>query len=129
MPLRWRDRRRTRSGQAWTVSADPLQDALWPGTAGSGPFLRRQGPVLVLQQEQDLGLLPGDRVHVHQALAAGGRAAEEFPAEKARFQVISLLTGTGFTTRESEIVLSTRRRRRLARNGWLCYKNQRWRTS
>ena len=37
------------------------------------------------------------------------------PAEKARFQVISLLTGTGFTTRESEIVLSTRRRRRLAR--------------
>ncbi len=37
------------------------------------------------------------------------------PAEKARFQVISLLTGTGFTTRESEIVLSSRRRRRLAR--------------
>ena len=37
------------------------------------------------------------------------------PAEKARFQVISLLTGTGFTTRESEIVLSSKRRRRLAR--------------
>ncbi len=37
------------------------------------------------------------------------------PSEKARFQVISLLTGTGFTTRESEIVLSSRRRRRLAR--------------
>ena len=37
------------------------------------------------------------------------------PAEKARFQVISLLTGTGFTTRESEIVLSSRRRRRLAK--------------
>ena len=37
------------------------------------------------------------------------------PAEKGRFQVISLLTGTGFTTRESEIILSSRRRRRLAR--------------
>ena len=37
------------------------------------------------------------------------------PAEKARFQVISLLTGTGFTTRESEIVLSSKRRRRLAK--------------
>ena len=37
------------------------------------------------------------------------------PTEKARFQVISLLTGTGFTTRESEIILSSRRRRRLAR--------------
>ena len=37
------------------------------------------------------------------------------PAERARFQVISLLTGTGFTTRESEIILSSRRRRRLAR--------------
>ena len=29
--------------------------------------------------------------------------------------MISLLTGTGFTTRESEIILSSRRRRRLAR--------------
>ena len=37
------------------------------------------------------------------------------PAERARFQVISLLTGTGFTTRESEIILSSRHRRRLAR--------------
>ena len=37
------------------------------------------------------------------------------PAERARFQVISLLTGTGFTTRESEIVMRSRRRRRLAR--------------
>ncbi len=37
------------------------------------------------------------------------------PAEKARFQVISLLTGTGFTTRESQIVMASRRRRRLAR--------------
>ena len=37
------------------------------------------------------------------------------PDEKARFQVISLLTGTGFTTKESEIILSSRRRRRLAR--------------
>lgn len=37
------------------------------------------------------------------------------PGEKARFQVISLLTGTGFTTRESEIIMSSRRRRRLAR--------------
>jgi len=37
------------------------------------------------------------------------------PVDKARFQVISLLTGTGFTTRESEIILASRRRRRLAR--------------
>ena len=37
------------------------------------------------------------------------------PEEKARFQVISLLTGCGFTTRESEMILSTRPRRRLAR--------------
>ena len=37
------------------------------------------------------------------------------PDEKARFQVISLLTGCGFTTRESEMILSNRRRRRLAR--------------
>lgn len=37
------------------------------------------------------------------------------PSERARFQVISLLTGTGFTTRESEMILSSRRRRRLAR--------------
>ena len=37
------------------------------------------------------------------------------PAEKARFQVTSLLTGTGFTTRESEFFLSSRARRQLAR--------------
>ena len=37
------------------------------------------------------------------------------PDERARFQVISLLTGTGFTTRESEFILASRRRRRLAR--------------
>ncbi|MBR6377657.1 MAG: TrkA C-terminal domain-containing protein [Oscillospiraceae bacterium] len=37
------------------------------------------------------------------------------PAEKARFQVTSLLTGCGFTTRESEMILTTRVRRRLAR--------------
>ena len=36
-------------------------------------------------------------------------------AERSRFQVISLLTGTGFTTRESEIIMASRRRRRLAR--------------
>ena len=37
------------------------------------------------------------------------------PGEKARFQVISLLTGCGFTTRESEMILTNRPRRRLAR--------------
>ena len=37
------------------------------------------------------------------------------PDERARFQVISLLTGCGFTTKESEMFLSNRRRRRLAR--------------
>ena len=37
------------------------------------------------------------------------------PDEKARFQVISLLTGCGFTTRESEMFLSSRTRRRMAR--------------
>jgi hypothetical protein len=37
------------------------------------------------------------------------------PDERARFQVISLLTGCGFTTRESEMVLASRQRRRLAR--------------
>lgn len=37
------------------------------------------------------------------------------PAEKARFQVISLLTGCGFTTRESEMLLTSKSRRRLAR--------------
>ncbi|MBQ2110237.1 MAG: TrkA C-terminal domain-containing protein [Clostridia bacterium] len=37
------------------------------------------------------------------------------PEDKARFQVTSLLTGAGFTTRESEMLLTTQRRRRLAR--------------
>ncbi len=37
------------------------------------------------------------------------------PDERARFQVISLLTGCGYTTRESEMFLSSRRRRTLAR--------------
>ena len=37
------------------------------------------------------------------------------PDERARFQVISLLTGCGYTTRESEMFLSNRRRRTLAR--------------
>ncbi len=37
------------------------------------------------------------------------------PDEKARFQVVSLLTGCGFTTRESELLLTNRSRRRLAR--------------
>ena len=36
------------------------------------------------------------------------------PNEKARFQVISLLTGCGYTTRESEIIISSKARRRLA---------------
>ena len=35
--------------------------------------------------------------------------------EKARFQVISILTGCGFTTQESETVLNNRIRRNLAR--------------
>jgi hypothetical protein len=37
------------------------------------------------------------------------------PDEKARFQVVSLLTGCGFTTHESELILSNKPRRRLAR--------------
>ena len=37
------------------------------------------------------------------------------PDEKARFQVISLLTGCGFTTHESELLLTSKSRRRLAR--------------
>ena len=37
------------------------------------------------------------------------------PEEKARFQVTSLLTGAGYTTRESELFVSSRSRRRLAR--------------
>ena len=34
--------------------------------------------------------------------------------EKARFQVISLITCSGFTTSEAEIIATNRRRRRLA---------------
>ena len=37
------------------------------------------------------------------------------PYGKARFQVTSMLTGCGFTTRESEMLLVTKSRRRLAR--------------
>ena len=37
------------------------------------------------------------------------------PAEKARFQVVSLLTGCGYTTHESELLLNARSRRRLTR--------------
>lgn len=37
------------------------------------------------------------------------------PDEKARFQVVSLLTGSGYTTHESELFVSTKARRRLAR--------------
>ena len=37
------------------------------------------------------------------------------PADKARFQVVSLLTGCGFTTHESELLLTNKPRRRLAR--------------
>ena len=36
------------------------------------------------------------------------------PYEKARFQVLSIITGTGFTTRESENLVSVKPRRRLA---------------
>ena len=36
------------------------------------------------------------------------------PDDKARFQVLSILTGAGFTTRESESLLSSKMRRRLA---------------
>ena len=37
------------------------------------------------------------------------------PDERARFQVISLLTGCGYTTRESEMFVSSKHRRNLAR--------------
>ena len=36
------------------------------------------------------------------------------PDEKARFQVMSLLTGCGFTTHESEMILAIKPRRRMA---------------
>ena len=35
--------------------------------------------------------------------------------EKARFQVVSLLTGSGFTTNESEFITSSKQRRKLTR--------------
>lgn len=41
------------------------------------------------------------------------------PDEKARFQVLSLLTGAGFTTRESESFVSSKTRRRLAQTTML----------
>ena len=36
--------------------------------------------------------------------------------DKAEFQVVSLLTGTGFTTSESEQMLQTKKRRKIAQN-------------
>lgn len=33
--------------------------------------------------------------------------------DKAKFQIISIITGTGFTTSESELMLATKRRRKL----------------
>lgn len=41
-------------------------------------------------------------------------------ADKARTQVISMLTSCGFTTNESELILSSRMRRRLAQVIMLC---------
>lgn len=41
------------------------------------------------------------------------------PDDKARFQVLSILTGAGFTTRESESIISSRMRRRLAQGTML----------
>lgn len=38
---------------------------------------------------------------------------EGIQLDKAKFQIISILTGTGFTTGESELMLSTKRRRKL----------------
>ena len=38
---------------------------------------------------------------------------EGIQIDKARFQVISILTGTGFTTSESELMVSTKRRRKI----------------
>ena len=39
--------------------------------------------------------------------------ATGLPDDKARFQVLSLLTGAGYTTRESEMLLSSKGRRKL----------------
>lgn len=41
-------------------------------------------------------------------------------AEKARTQVISLLTNSGYTTNESEVVLASRKRRRIAQVIMIC---------
>lgn len=38
---------------------------------------------------------------------------EGIQLDKAKFQIISILTGTGFTTTESELMLATKRRRKL----------------
>ncbi len=38
---------------------------------------------------------------------------EGIQLDKAKFQIISILTGTGFTTAESELMLATKRRRKL----------------
>lgn len=38
---------------------------------------------------------------------------EGIQLDKARFQIISIITGTGFTTGESELMLATKRRRKL----------------
>lgn len=38
---------------------------------------------------------------------------EGIQIDKAKFQIISILTGTGFTTAESELMLATKRRRKL----------------
>ena len=40
--------------------------------------------------------------------------------EKAKMQVVSLLTNSGFTTNESEIVMIGKHRRRLAKTVMLC---------
>ena len=38
---------------------------------------------------------------------------EGIQLDKAQFQIISILTGTGFTTSESELMLLTKRRRKI----------------
>ena len=38
---------------------------------------------------------------------------EGIQLDKARFQIISIITGTGFTTGESELMLATKRRRKI----------------
>lgn len=41
--------------------------------------------------------------------------------DKARFQVISLFTNSGFTTQEAELIVSSRVRRRIANITKLCF--------